>query len=303
VIEHSIIAENSASTESPDVGFGEIRRSIEYSLIGDSTGAGLTEAPIGSPDANGNLIGGPINGIIDPLHGPLADNGGPTQTRALLPGSPAIDAGDPTIQHNLNQFDQRGDPFLRVTDGDLPDDIAIDIGAYEAQAPPSADFDQDSNIDGHDFLLWQRGYGTTVGAAKSDGNSDDDGDVDASDRAAWEVTFGEAVAPLASSESGNAPAELSVAAQQAAHAVSAAELIDVALAVELARNPTSEQRLLVKDQLALVEASYEMAFSTDYAVPVTSAAIEESLPATRSAEGDDAEVQWLADELLERVFG
>jgi hypothetical protein len=32
--------------------------------------------------------------IADPLLGPLADNGGPTETHALLPGSPAIDAGE-----------------------------------------------------------------------------------------------------------------------------------------------------------------------------------------------------------------
>jgi len=34
-------------------------------------------------------------GIIDPLLGSLADNGGPTLTHALLAGSPAINAGDP----------------------------------------------------------------------------------------------------------------------------------------------------------------------------------------------------------------
>jgi hypothetical protein len=57
--------------------------------------------------------------------GPLADNGGPTETHALLPGSPAIDAipvadcidgaGDPVL------FDQRGVP--------RPQGPACDIGA------------------------------------------------------------------------------------------------------------------------------------------------------------------------------
>jgi CSLREA domain-containing protein len=41
----------------------------------------------------------------DPLLGPLADNGGPTLTHALLPGSPAIDSGDPD---QLPATDQRG---------------------------------------------------------------------------------------------------------------------------------------------------------------------------------------------------
>lgn len=56
----------------------------------------------------------------DPILGPLANNGGPTPTMALLPGSPAIDAGDP---HSFPATDQRGQ--LR------PSGPAPDIGAFE----------------------------------------------------------------------------------------------------------------------------------------------------------------------------
>jgi hypothetical protein len=62
---------------------------------------------------------------IDPKLGPLQDNGGPTQTMALLPGSPAIDAGDNT---DAPLFDQRGPGFPRIVNG------IIDIGAFEVQA-------------------------------------------------------------------------------------------------------------------------------------------------------------------------
>ena len=66
-----------------------------WSLIGHNADSGLAEAPVGSPDAKGNRIGGAVGGAIDPLLGPLVANGGPTQTYALLVGSPALDAGRP----------------------------------------------------------------------------------------------------------------------------------------------------------------------------------------------------------------
>ena len=64
----------------------------------------------------------------DPMLGPLADNGGATQTCALLPGSPAIDAGDDYAP--LQTYDQRGTGFARMSGPH------IDIGAFEVQQPP-----------------------------------------------------------------------------------------------------------------------------------------------------------------------
>ena len=70
----------------------------------------------------------------DPLLGPLADNGGPTETHALLDGSPAVDAGTPSCTDadgNLLLTDQRGQP--RPVDGNGNGTVACDIGAYEVQ--------------------------------------------------------------------------------------------------------------------------------------------------------------------------
>ena len=61
---------------------------------------------------------------VDPMLGPLADNGGPTWTMALLPGSPAIDVGDDAA---APPTDERG--VAR------PFGAASDIGAYECSAP------------------------------------------------------------------------------------------------------------------------------------------------------------------------
>ena len=58
----------------------------------------------------------------DPLLGPLADNGGPTLTHALLEGSPAIDAGQSSPDLTT---DQRG--VAR------PQGAGVDIGAFEKQ--------------------------------------------------------------------------------------------------------------------------------------------------------------------------
>ena len=46
---------------------------------------------------------------------------------------------------------------------------------------PSADFDEDGDVDGTDFLAWQRGYGTLINAPRSAGDADGDGDVDQDD--------------------------------------------------------------------------------------------------------------------------
>ena len=62
----------------------------------------------------------------DPLLGPLEDNGGPTWTRALLAGSPAIDEGNDA---KCPRTDQRG--ILRPLEGNGDGLAVCDIGSYE----------------------------------------------------------------------------------------------------------------------------------------------------------------------------
>ncbi len=114
----TLIAGNSASS-GPDF-LGAAVSASSHNLIGDGTG--LTGISNGT---NGNLIGTAAS-PIDAKLGALSDNGGPTQTIPLLPGSPAINAGV-TIRSVVT--DQRGLPRSEGS--------ATDIGAFEAQLPPT----------------------------------------------------------------------------------------------------------------------------------------------------------------------
>jgi hypothetical protein len=112
-----IVAENTASYRSADIENAGTLATTGINLIGDLSGYGLTAGP--------TILTG------DPLLRPLANNGGPTQTMALRPGSPAIDAA--TAISGLTT-DQRG--FPRKVDGDGDSDgfgffSTTDLGAFE----------------------------------------------------------------------------------------------------------------------------------------------------------------------------
>ena len=114
---NTIVAENLATTNiGPDI-YGVVTMA-DHNLLGNGAG----EMGV-SNGVNGNIVGG-FNGqpAIDPLLGPLANNGGPTETMALLVGSPAIGTADNVF---APATDQRG-----VTRSDVPGE-ATDIGAFE----------------------------------------------------------------------------------------------------------------------------------------------------------------------------
>lgn len=66
---------------------------------------------------------------VAPKLGPLQDNGGPTWTQAPLAGSPALNAGDPSLVPDSMTTDQRGYGHPRIVHGQ------VDIGAFEHRAP------------------------------------------------------------------------------------------------------------------------------------------------------------------------
>ena len=114
ILTNTIVAENTAAVSGPDIS-GNVN-TADHNLIGDGTGSTIIT------DLGGNLIGGNGNPVIDPRLGPLQDNGGPTQTLALLADSPAIGHAN---NSKAPATDQRGDTRLDET-GET-----TDIGAFE----------------------------------------------------------------------------------------------------------------------------------------------------------------------------
>jgi CSLREA domain-containing protein len=114
VLVNALVARNTSGLAAPDAMNSFTAR---FSLIGDGRGSDIT-------NSNGNQVGGvsPNSGPIDPKIGPLAANGGPTRTHALLAGSPAIDAA---AAADCPGKDQRG--------VSRPQGAACDIGSYERQ--------------------------------------------------------------------------------------------------------------------------------------------------------------------------
>jgi len=136
-ITDSTISGNSATDEGGGLYLssgmqGTSTATLNNSIVANSSSGGDI-AGGGTLSGSHNLIedgSGGLSGTItgDPLLGPLADNGGPTLTHALLSGSPAIDAGSNDKAAGLTT-DQRG-YVSRFYGG------TVDIGAYEDGATP-----------------------------------------------------------------------------------------------------------------------------------------------------------------------
>ena len=119
-IQNTIVAGNTSGGSASDI---ETSVAGSYNLIGTGGSGGLVNG------VNGNIVG-VANPGLDPNG--LQNNGGPTQTIALLPGSPAIDAGNNALAVDPSTglpliTDQRGVGFPRIVNG------TVDIGAFEVQ--------------------------------------------------------------------------------------------------------------------------------------------------------------------------
>ena len=101
----------------PDITTTDPTINVNYSAIGSSAGFTMSASSGNNLPFGANL-----------LLGPLADNGGPTQTMLQQTGSPLIDAGSNALVPSDVITDQRGNGFGRISGA------SVDIGAVEIQA-------------------------------------------------------------------------------------------------------------------------------------------------------------------------
>ncbi len=137
-VRHSTIAANSAANAGGGIYLYQDSINLDQTIVADNTVGGSAGDLDGGGTFNArySLIEAPSTANItdnggnvfnkDPQLGPLADNGGPTQTQLPAATSPAVNAGDPAFTPPP-ATDQRGVDFPRVAD------VRIDIGAVERQ--------------------------------------------------------------------------------------------------------------------------------------------------------------------------
>jgi hypothetical protein len=178
----TLVSGNTASTGPEIYNYSGSVYADNHNLFGFNGNAGLVGFSPGPTDIV-PVAGVFLPDILDPT---LADNGGPTPTHALVPSSPAIDAGGPVctdVNGNPLLTDQRGQP--RVVDGNQDGIAACDIGAFEFasdQVTPG-DLDGDGDVDRADItlLLGDRGNSVAQSACGPPCDLDGDGQITALD--------------------------------------------------------------------------------------------------------------------------
>lgn len=159
--------------------FGVHRMLVDWnttSLYTDFSGDGPDEAD------------GEIGPVLDVTGAVIAD------ARVYFDVTSAVDAwqsGSSNFGLALRYQDTADGWGIKFTGSDSPPQLLINytIGSDDA------DFDNSGDVDGRDFLIWQRGFGS--GTTNATGDANGDGTVNSADLAIWQNQYGGA--PLLSS--------------------------------------------------------------------------------------------------------
>jgi hypothetical protein len=162
---------------------------------------------------------GGVDNLNDPNNATSLTDGPPSPTdsyfalefldsgQTVLPGSVEIELradgqmNDLTWrQHTLNAIAPNSTASVRVrasmtggiwNQGADPQSFFVDAFTLTATTPTlTADFDGDDDVDGNDYLRWQRGLGIATGATKGQGDADGNGAVNGLDFVEWKAQYG-----------------------------------------------------------------------------------------------------------------
>lgn len=156
---------------------------------------------------------------------------------------------------------------------------AGDIGS-PGRVPSSGDFDGDQDIDGADFLAWQRGFGSLY---------------QANDLVNWQSEYGQGlVGPLVSDGAPNSDTQEALASSSSA-------LIDLAVAAEWLRDESRKPDTLIEDQPQVPESVLATVGSSS-AVGEESHSVAEIAAVESDRPAEAARSPWLDETLVDSVF-
>jgi hypothetical protein len=174
------------TTHDPDI--QSPSKNYYQALAGDFTTHRFTWTPTSISWGSYN---GHVAGIENPAFPIVEQRTGPRN------GDPAVHTYDgPVVPQDLNEIPiinfwiSDDNPSVDGPSNGLTHEMIIHSFTY-TPLQDSADFNADGDVDGRDFLVWQRGFGTGTTAQQGDANYD--GIVNANDLAIWSAQYGGAM--------------------------------------------------------------------------------------------------------------
>lgn len=194
----------------------------------------------------------------------------------LAPWPTSVDGGGESLQRiSPNGYGNDSASWL----GSVPTPGVVDF--------PATDFEGDGDVDGADFLAWQRGFGTTYNST---------------DLANWQSAYPSNSAFATVSTSTDEVRQFTPLAFPQGPTQDA-QLADAAIALVNASESESDSTGNLQATQTFTPAEQQMLAATSAAFSQASTAIPEGNTIDDSAESIDEPLNWLSDELLERVFG
>lgn len=154
----------------------------------------------------------------------------------------------------------------------------------------TGDFNADGDVDGSDFLSWQRGFGSTY---------------DANDLTDWQANYGQQAAFAAASSASSNLAAVALASEDPLEAgvPSVEAVVDSALMLWLAKENEVEEEPLQDDLSHGIASPSNSEIAGAASNPVAVEANNDFFASEAENEAETTELRWLSDELLESVFG